>query len=79
MKDVCDGKPSRGVDSLTEREKEILKLIADGLTNKEIAEKVFLSEKTVRNHITSIFLKLGVSHRTQAAIYYRDRNPTDLE
>lgn len=79
VKDICDGKPSRGVDSLTEREKEILKLIADGLTNKEIAEKVFLSEKTVRNHITSIFLKLGVSHRTQAAIYYRDRNPMDLE
>ena len=79
VKEICDGEPSRGVDSLTGREKEILKLIAEGLTNKEIAEKVYLSEKTVRNHITTIFTKLDVSHRTQAAIYYLNRNPSDLE
>lgn len=79
VKEICDGEPSRGVDSLTEREKEILKLIAEGLTNREIADKVHLGEKTVRNHITAIFMKIGVSHRTQAAIYYLNRNPSDLE
>jgi two-component system response regulator DevR len=79
VKEICDGEPSRGVDSLTEREKEILKLIAEGLTNREIASKVNLGEKTVRNHITTIFMKLDVSHRTQAAIYYLSRNPPDLE
>jgi len=79
VKEICDGEPSRGVDSLTEREKEILKLIAEGFTNKEIAGKVHLSEKTVRNHITTIFMKLDVSHRTQAAIYYLNRNPSDME
>lgn len=79
VKEICDGEPNRGVDSLTEREREILKLIAEGLTNREIAGKVSLSEKTVRNHITTIFIKLGVSHRTQAAIYYLNRNPSDME
>lgn len=79
VKEICDGEPSRGVDSLTEREKEILKLIAEGLTNREIADEVHLGEKTVRNHITAIFMKIGVSHRTQAAIYYLNRNPSDLE
>ncbi|MHB8792623.1 MAG: response regulator transcription factor [Thermoleophilia bacterium] len=79
VKEICDGEPSRGVDSLSEREKEILKLIAEGLTNREIADKVHLGEKTVRNHITAIFMKIGVSHRTQAAIYYLNRNPSDLE
>jgi DNA-binding NarL/FixJ family response regulator len=79
VKEICAGEPSRGVDSLTEREKEILRLIAEGLTNKEIAGRVHLSEKTVRNHITTIFMKLDVSHRTQAAIYYLNRNPSDLE
>lgn len=79
VKDICEGEPSRGVDSLTEREKEILQLIAEGLTNKEIAANIHLSEKTVRNHITAIFMKLGVSHRTQAAICYLNRNPSELE
>lgn len=79
VKEISEGGSTRGVDSLNEREREILKLIAEGLTNKEIAEKVHLSEKTVRNHITTIFMKLGVSHRTQAAIHYLSRNPSDLE
>jgi len=79
VKEICDGEPSRGVDSMTEREKDILKLIAEGLTNREIAGRVHLSEKTVRNHITTIFMKLDVTHRTQAAIYYLSRNPADLE
>jgi len=53
---------------LTEREVEVLRLLARGLSNEDIAKKLFLSEGTVRNHISSIVDKLGVSDRTQAAI-----------
>lgn len=56
-------------NSLTEREKEVLALIARGDSNRSIASKLFISEKTVKNHITSIFRKIEVSDRTQAAIY----------
>lgn len=55
--------------NLTNREIEVLKLIADGLINKEIAKKLYISEKTVKNHISNIFKKLDVNDRTQAAIY----------
>ncbi len=58
-----------GISALTEREKEVLMLIAQGESNKGIAKKLFISEKTVKNHITSIFRKLRVEDRTQAAIY----------
>jgi len=54
--------------NLTAREKEILKLIANGLNNKDIAEKLCLSLHTVKNHVRSIIHKLAVSDRTQAAI-----------
>ncbi len=54
---------------LTSRETEVLELIAEGLINKEIAGKLCISEKTVKNHVASIFRKLDVSDRTQAAIY----------
>lgn len=55
-------------DKLSERERDVLRLLARGLTNSEIARQLHLSEGTVRNHISAIFLKLGVSDRTQAAI-----------
>ncbi|MBN1146587.1 MAG: response regulator transcription factor [Anaerolineales bacterium] len=55
-------------DSLSEREKEVLRLLARGLSNADIAEKIYLSEGTVRNYVSSIFAKLGVSDRTQAAV-----------
>lgn len=54
---------------LTEREMQILGLIAQGKTNKEIAEKIFLSEKTVRNYVSSLLDKLQLSSRTEAATY----------
>jgi DNA-binding NarL/FixJ family response regulator len=54
--------------NLTNREKEILKLISDGLCNKDIADKLFLSLHTVKNHVKSIIQKLAVDDRTQAAI-----------
>lgn len=60
-------------NDLTEREKEILRLIALGGTNKEIAQKVGISEKTVKNHISNIFQTLHVNNRTQAAIYALDK------
>lgn len=56
-------------ESLTPREKEVLVLIRDGLTNREIAKKLFLSEKTVKNHLNNIFKKIEVSDRTNAALY----------
>lgn len=62
-------KPATSITSkLTEREIEILQLLARGLSNEDIAKQIYLSEGTVRNHITSIVAKLGVSDRTQAAI-----------
>jgi DNA-binding NarL/FixJ family response regulator len=53
---------------LTEREIEVLRLIAKGLNNKDISDRLFLSEGTVRNHVSAILAKLGVSDRTQAAV-----------
>lgn len=58
-----------GQNDLTPREIEVLLLIADGLNNKEIADKLYISEKTVKNHVSNIFKKLDVADRTQAAIY----------
>lgn len=57
-----------GWSELTPREKEILKLIAAGLTNKEIAKTLFITEGTVKNHVTNILHRLNVRARTQAAI-----------
>ncbi|WP_027717647.1 response regulator [Desulfovirgula thermocuniculi] len=54
---------------LTRRELEVLRLLVQGESNKGIAQKLFISEKTVKNHLTSIFQKLGVEDRTQAALY----------
>lgn len=63
------GKKSSGVDhDLTEREITVLRLVAEGKTNKEIANVLDLSEKTVKNHVRNIFHKLQVYDRTQAAI-----------
>lgn len=61
---------------LTKREIEVLKLIAEGMLNKEIAKALYISEKTVKNHISNIFKKLNVSDRTQAAIYAFKHNIT---
>ena len=54
---------------LTDRETEVLTLVAEGLANKEIARQLSISEKTVKNHINNIFSKLHVYDRTQAALY----------
>jgi two-component system response regulator DevR len=70
-------------DELTEREREVLALVARGYTNKQIAETLYLSEKTARNHVSHILEKLGLSRRSEAAAFAvehklvppRDREP----
>lgn len=57
-----------GVD-LTERERQVLELIAEGLTNRQIGERLELMEKTVKNYVTGLLRKLGMERRTQAAVY----------
>lgn len=64
-----EGRAGTNPDSLTEREAEVLSLIASGLSNREIAGKLFLSEKTVKTHVSNILGKLHLEDRTQAAIY----------
>ena len=54
--------------NLTEREKEILQLIAEGLTNRQIGQRLFIAEKTVKNYVSSLLAKLGLERRTQAAV-----------
>jgi len=63
---------------LTKRELSILKELSKGLKNKEIAKKLFLSEKTVKNYITSIFKKIGVEDRVKAALYAINHNIQDI-
>jgi DNA-binding NarL/FixJ family response regulator len=55
------------LQGLTDQERHILELIGEGLTNRQIGERLFLAEKTVKNYISNIFAKLGMSRRTQAA------------
>lgn len=57
------------VSDLTRRELEVLKMIASGVFNKEIASTLNISERTVKNHVSNIFKKIGVSDRTQAAVF----------
>lgn len=55
--------------SLTEQERRILELIGEGLTNRQIAERMFLAEKTIKNYVSNLLAKLGLERRTQAAIF----------
>ncbi len=54
---------------LTEQERRILTLLADGKTNRQIAEEIFLAEKTVKNYVSNLLSKMGMSRRTEAAVY----------
>ncbi|MEW2371316.1 response regulator transcription factor [Streptomyces sp. NPDC006656] len=58
----------RGLPGLTEREREILALVGEGLTNREIGKRLYLAEKTVKNNISRLLAKLGVERRVQAAV-----------
>ena len=71
--------PEKKEDRLSKREFEILKLVAVGMYNKEIADCLSISEKTVKNHMSSIFRKIKVSDRTQAAVYAIRNNYVKLD
>ncbi len=61
----------RPLPELSEREREVLELVATGLSNQKIAARLGISEKTVKAHLTSVFRQLGVEDRTQAAVWAR--------
>jgi DNA-binding NarL/FixJ family response regulator len=63
------GSAGPGGTDLTEQERKILDLVAEGLTNRQIAERVFLAEKTVKNYVSNILVKLGLSRRAEVAAY----------
>jgi two-component system response regulator DevR len=60
--------------ALTERERHVLELIGEGLSNREIGERLFLAEKTVKNYVTSVLAKLGMERRTQAVAWVARRS-----
>lgn len=59
---------AKGIQDLSAREREILELLANGLTNREIAAALYISPHTVKNHVSSIYRKLGVDDRTRVAV-----------
>jgi DNA-binding NarL/FixJ family response regulator len=72
---LSDHRPANAaplIEPLSEREREILRLIANGSSNREIADELFITEGTVKNHVTNILAKLDVRDRTQAALKARD-------
>lgn len=64
--------------ALTDREREVLKLVAEGLRNREIGERLYITEKTVKNHISSILEKLHANDRTEAAMFAARQGLVDL-
>ena len=66
---MTGGSPKERYNGMTRREVEILRLLGQGLTNKQIAYRLKISEKTVRNHISNFYAKLGVGDRSQAVLY----------
>ena len=71
MDRIREGEPSEPEElkRLTSQERRILELVAEGLTNREIGERLFLAEKTVKNYMSSLLAKLGFERRTQAAVF----------
>lgn len=67
-----ENKPGAGFDEslFTQREMDVIRAISEGLANKEIAQKLYISEGTVKNHISTILEKSQMTHRTQIAVYY---------
>jgi DNA-binding NarL/FixJ family response regulator len=63
---------AKGNSPLTQREVQVLRLVASGMTNREIADKLFISEKTVARHLSNIFTKLDLSSQTAATAYAYD-------
>ena len=71
-----DNRSGDRLASLTAQEKRVLDLIGEGLTNRQIAERMFLAEKTAKNYVSSLLTKLGLERRSQAAVIaVRHANP----
>lgn len=69
LRRIRDGQEEpRELATLTEREQHILELVAEGLTNRQIAQRTYLAEKTVKNYVSSLLSKLGLKRRTEAAV-----------
>ncbi|MDD4802553.1 MAG: response regulator transcription factor [Syntrophomonas sp.] len=79
IKELVRSENTKNDIKLTRREKDVLTLLVKGSSNKNIAEIMFISEKTVKNHLTSIFRKLGVKDRTQAAVYALKTNIVEVD
>jgi DNA-binding NarL/FixJ family response regulator len=62
-----------GVEELTAQERRILELVADGMTNRQIADRIHLAEKTVKNYVSNILMKLGLARRAEVAAYMAKR------
>jgi two-component system nitrate/nitrite response regulator NarL len=77
-RDGQEDEDSARIAQLSERELEVIQLIGKGLKNKEIAERLYISEVTVRHHLTSIYSKLGVSDRLELIIYAYRNNLAEL-
>ncbi|GGM76086.1 DNA-binding response regulator [Longimycelium tulufanense] len=79
MRREAAGGPDDELAALTDQERRVLELIGEGLTNRQIAARLFLAEKTVKNYVTSVLAKLGMERRTQAAAWvarrFRDHEP----
>jgi DNA-binding NarL/FixJ family response regulator len=73
LTDRARGHPAHPASDLTEREHEVLELVATGLTNKEIGDRLFLTEKTVKHYMTNILGKLQVRNRVEAAMLAREK------
>jgi NarL family two-component system response regulator LiaR len=79
MKEISTGQQRSAPDSLTEREMEVLRLLARGSSNKEIALELGVAEKTVKTHVSNILQKLHLADRTQAAMYAVRERIVDLD
>ncbi|WP_461371263.1 response regulator transcription factor [Candidatus Darwinibacter acetoxidans] len=69
----------KNLSLLTPREREVLKLIAQGMSNGEIASALFISEHTVKNHVSNIYRKLGDNDRTRVALVAREQDLAEKE
>jgi DNA-binding NarL/FixJ family response regulator len=75
LRQTNERKAADPLDALNEQEHKIIELIAEGKTNKEIAAQIFLSDKTVKNYVSSILTKLNLRRRSEAAAYIARREP----
>lgn len=79
MQEFADSSADQTAEALTAREIEVLRLIARGLSNREIASELVLSEKTVKTHVSNILAKLHLADRTQAALYAVKKRLVDID